>query len=153
MISVNKNNHMFIRLGTLLFFIVIYIYGQNINALAASSQNSTYTYGFKIYQYNLKPGYSVADNPIPAAELGSFVAKKSEYTYQELIDTIGIPLTTGRLYRAIGYLNVKEPGTYTIITTSNQSKLYSCAFINKKLSESAQGNGSLVLTAPAFFSL
>lgn len=150
MISVNR----MIQTNNFLFFI-LYIFIQICcidSAFADSdSENKKFTYGFKLYQYNINHDDSVVDNPIPTAELGSFVAKKSEFTYSEVVKYIGIPVNTPRLYRAIGYLNVKKPGTYTIITSSQGSSKYGCVFVNKKLAMSSR-NSPLVVTAPVYFS-
>ena len=131
-------------------FLVTFICFIPVTMVAPTSVQK-YTYGFKLYQYNLEPGDSVADNPIPKAELGSFVAKKSEFTYIEAEKIIGIPINTARLYRAMGYLNVKKPGAYTIITTSQGSRKYGCIFVNKKLAISNR-NSPFALTAPVYFS-
>lgn len=117
---------------------------------ASEASVPKYTYGFKVYQYNLEYGDSVADNPIPPAELGSFVAKKSEFTYREVIDCIGVPINSARFYRAVGYLNVKKQGSYTIIAHSEGSRKYGCIFVNKKLAVAGY-NSPFVLTAPVFF--
>ena len=134
---------------TFLFFVTFVCFAPL--TIAAPTAPQKYTYGFKLYQYNLEPGDSVADNPIPKAELGSFVAKKSEFTYREVEKIIGIPINTARLYRAMGYLNVKEPGSYTIITTSKGHSKYGCIFVNKKLAISNR-NSPFVVTAPVYFS-
>ena len=134
---------------TFLFFVTFVCFAPL--TIAAPTAPQKYTYGFKLYQYNLEPGDSVADNPIPKVELGSFVAQKSEFTYREVEKIIGIPINTARLYRAMGYLNVKEPGSYTIITTSKGHSKYGCIFVNKKLAISNR-NSPFVVTAPVYFS-
>lgn len=111
-----------------------------------------YTNGFKIYQYNMEPGDSVADNPIPMAELGGFISKKSEYKYEEAVKAVGVPFTVGRLFRAFGYLNVTEPGQYTIIVTTNQGREYGCIFINNKLASNKYFEYNLSMTTSAAFS-
>lgn len=134
-------------------FLILLVFFQIlcIKQTFAASENQKFTYGFKLFQYDLKKGDSVADNPIPTIDLGCFVAKKSEFTYREVVDKIKIPVSTARLYRAFGYLNVTDPGTYTIITTSQSGPKYGCIFVNKKLAVSDRNDG-FVLAAPAHFS-
>ena len=91
-----------------------------------------YTRGFKLYQYHLENGISVADDPIPPAELGAFVAKRSEYKYREAMIMIGMPASPGRMFRAVGYLNVTQPSSYTIIVASEEDDVYGSIFANKK---------------------
>lgn len=136
-----------------IFFITLLIVFQFLcmKQAFAASENQNFTYGFKLYQYNLKKGDSVADNPIPNIELGNFTAKKSEFTYKEVVEKIKVPVSTARLYRAFGFLNVTTPGTYTIITISQGGPRYGCIFVNEKLAASDY-NGTFVLTAPAHFS-
>lgn len=116
----------------------------------SKSQEGKYTHGFKLYQYDLAVGDSVADNPIPNAELGSFVAEKSEFTYKEVVNYIGVPIHTARLYRAAGFLRVKEAGSYTIIMTSEGGSKYGCIFVNQKLVTYGR-NSPFVFTAPVAF--
>lgn len=110
-----------------------------------------YTRGFKLYQYHLENGISVADDPIPPAELGAFVAKRSEYKYREAMIMIGMPASPGRMFRAVGYLNVTQPSSYTIIVASEEDDVYGSIFANKKKAISGQKN-PFVLTAPVHFS-
>lgn len=118
---------------------------------SVASAAERYTPGFKLYQYHLEDGISVADDPLPPAELGAFVAKRSEYTYKESIEKLGIPASSGRLYRAFGYLNVKEPATYTIIAASGEEDVYGSIFVNEKKVISGLRR-PFVLTAPVHFS-
>lgn len=110
-----------------------------------------YTRGFKLYQYHLENGTSVADDPIPPAELGAFVAKRSDYSYKDAMTMIGMPASPGRMFRAVGYLNVTEPSSYTIIVASGEKEVYGSIFANKKKVLSGQRR-PFVLTAPVRFS-
>ncbi len=120
--------------------------------IPGKAESKKYTHGFRIDQYNMEPGDSVADNPIPPAELGGFVAKKSEYTYGETINKVGVPFTVGRLFRAFGYLNVTAPGKYTIIVTSDQGREYGAIFINNRVASNKYFEFGLSITASAAFS-
>ena len=117
----------------------------------AADAAARYTHGFKLYQYHLDYGVSVEDDPIPAAELGAFVAKKSEYNFEEAIKAVGVLTKSPRLFRAVGYLNVTTPSTYTIIMTARDNPyMYASIFVNKAKVAGAQGY-PLSLTAPVSF--
>lgn len=76
---------------TFLFFVTFVCFAPL--TIAAPTAPQKYTYGFKLYQYNLEPGDSVADNPIPKAELGSFVAKNQNLhteKWKKLLESLSI---------------------------------------------------------------
>lgn len=134
-----------------IFIFLVAFFQYPITSIADSNlSKAKYSHGFKLYQYKLEPGASVADNPIPMAELGAFVAKKSIFSYREVVKKSGIPLSSSRLYRAFGYLQVKKPGLYTIIVTSEGIKKYGCILIDRKVAISER-NQPLTLAAPANF--
>ena len=134
----------------ILLYVVFQTSLPNLSRAAPSNTAPKYTNGFKIYQYNLQPGDSVADNPLPNAELGSFTAKKSEYSYREAEKNVGVSVNSGRLYRAVGLLNVKDPGNYSIITTSDGGPKYGCIYVNEKLAVSGR-TSPFTLVAPVRF--
>ena len=74
----------------------------------------------------------------------------AEFTYKEVVNYIGVPIHTARLYRAVGFLRVKEPSSYTIIMTSEGGSKYGCIFVNQKLVTYGR-NSPFVFTAPVAF--
>ena len=101
--------------------------------MSAYNLGKQYVRGFRLYQYNVELNSSVADNPLPAVEIGSFRAKKSIFSTKELAEIIGIPVNSAKMYRAVGFLKVDQPDTYTINVTSEGYKSYGCIFVDNKL--------------------
>lgn len=114
-------------------------------------QTKKYTNGYLIYVYSIDKDYSVTDNYIPAAELGFFTAKRSEYKFFDITQQIKTSIKSSYMFRICGYLYVANPGVYTFLINAHTQGMYGSVFINEKLFSSKYAPNDLSIVTPAKF--
>lgn len=117
------------QIAQIIFYLILLLPSA---AAAQELSFSTYTPGYNIYAYNLKPGTSVSELPLPNAELGYFTAEKPFYQYTDVAKLLEISPRTIRLIRGIGCINIKKPTTIIFLANS-EGKVAYALYANKKL--------------------